>query len=279
MLELHCHSTCSDGVLSPSDLVHLAHKNGVKALALTDHDTLAGVAEAQQTALALGIEIIPALELSTTHQGYSLHLLGFYPDPSLIALALEERRLGRVRRTQRIIEKLAALKIVITQPDVPAPGRPHIARALLAAGYVSSEREAFDRYLGEDKPAYEPYERLGAADGVRLLRSCRAVPVWAHPLLFRGGPTQTVLEELVHAGLQGIEVYRPETRAPEQQRLLQWANQHQLVITGGSDYHGQITKERDPIKLNMLKLPLTLLKPLQELALKNLGSALENATA
>ncbi len=269
MLELHCHSTCSDGIYSPADLVRRAARHGVKALALTDHDTMAGLGQAQETAQEEGLEIIPGLELSTTHQKFSLHILGFYPDQAAFAAMLEERRQARVNRANRILEKLAHLDITIVIPDVPAPGRLHVARALVATGYVSDTQAAFDRYLGDGKPAYEPYERLSAVDGVRLLRDYGALPVWAHPLLFKGGPTEVVLAELVAAGLQGLEVYRPEVSPSQLHRLENLAREHQLVMTGGSDFHGTTLQGKEPVELNMLHLPLTLLDTLKERAASN----------
>ncbi|WP_218079324.1 PHP domain-containing protein [Anthocerotibacter panamensis] len=261
MLELHCHSSCSDGILSARQLVQASARAGVKALALTDHDTLAGLLEAQAAAQELGLELVPGLELSTTHQGFSLHILGFYPRVDQLTDRLAQRQQARVRRAQRMVEKLADLGMPIQLPAVSAPGRPHLARALVAAGFVASEREAFERYLTQGRPGYEPYEPMSAPEGVRLLRACGAVPVWAHPLLFQGGPTEEVLAALVAAGLQGLEVYRPEITPSQQARLLGYAHKYDLVVTGGSDYHG--TRSHEAITLNMLHLPLSLLDGLK----------------
>ena len=240
-----------------------AARAGVKALALTDHDTVLGLVEAEVAALDLGLELVPGLELSTTHQDCSLHVLGFYPDLGRLNLVLEERRQARIRRAQRMVEKLSALGLPIPFPEAAAPGRVHIARALVLAGHVRDEREAFDRYLADHRPAYEPYEKLSAPDGVSLLADCVAVPVWAHPLLFRGGPTETVLAELVAAGLQGIEVYRPEITHSQQERLLKLAQQYGLIVTGGTDFHGTAVGDRGEVELNTLHLPLTLLDQLK----------------
>jgi 3',5'-nucleoside bisphosphate phosphatase len=263
VLELHTHSTCSDGVLTPTQLVQKAAQAGVKALALTDHDTIAGLPEARAAAADVEMEIVPGVELSTTHQGFSLHILGFYPRLEDLAAALVERQRARVQRAGTMLTKLATLGMPLTLPEATSPGRVHIARAMVAAGYVKEEREAFDRFLGEGKPVCVPYEPLSAEEGVRLLRDCGAIPVWAHPLLFRGGPTDKVLALLVAAGLQGLEVYRPEISPTQRTRLDGLARYYRLAMTGGSDYHGTPSQGQEAIALNMLHLPLTLLERLK----------------
>ncbi len=190
MLELHCHTTYSDGTLTPAELVATAASSGVRALAVTDHDTMSGWDEAFAAAALHGIEIVPGLELSTVHNGRSLHILGFYPDANKLQVPLNDRLQGRFRRSQEMVEKLAAMGYAIELPKTSpgmAPGRPHIASALVKAGHAKSSREAFDRWLGDDGQAYVHYEKFSIAEGIDLLRSCGAVPVWAHPYLFRGG--------------------------------------------------------------------------------------------
>ena len=275
MLELHCHTTCSDGTLTPTQLVARAAATGVKALAITDHDTLAGwqdaIAAARQLPPDTPLEIIPGVELSTAHNGRSLHILGFYPDRTRLEPPLQERIAGRHRRAAAIVEKLAALGYPVEVPELPpamAPGRPHIAAALVQAGHAASSREAFDRWLRDDGPAYVPYEKFFAQDGIQLLRSCGAVPVWAHPYLFRGGTVETVLPLLVDAGLMGLEVYHPHHSPSETRRLEELCTTYGLIATGGSDYHGPPadgSKEKHA-DLNALKVPLTLLVPLKQAA-------------
>jgi 3',5'-nucleoside bisphosphate phosphatase len=263
MLDLHAHTTYSDGTLSPHDLVKAAIAAGVKALAITDHDTLAGWNEARAAAGA-DLEIVPGVELSTVEQGRSLHLLGYYPDRTALEPRLQERIAGRRRRAQAMVEKLTTLGYPITLPalaDTIAPGRPHLATALVQAGYASSNREAFDRWLGDHGPAYVPYEPFSAAEGIQLLQDCGAVPVWAHPYLFRGGTVETVLPHLVAAGLRGVEVYHPHHSASEVRRLEGYCRQSGLLMTGGSDYHGPSPGEKSQGQggLNQLHLPLDLL--------------------
>lgn len=271
MLELHCHTTCSDGTLTPTQLVWAALKSGVRALAITDHDTLAGWDEARAAAVNYDLEIVPGLELSTVHRERSLHLLGFYPDRSKLQIPLNSRLEGRKQRARLMVEKLAELGFPIQLSDLDthlAPGRPHIAAALVQAGHVQSSQEAFDRFLGEDKPAYVHYDPFSSVAGIQLLRSCGAVPVWAHPCLFRGGTVEEVLPELVAAGLMGIEVYHPNHTPTQVKHLKSLCETYQLLMTGGSDYHGPDPSGRhaEVHQLNSLKVPLSLLEPLKQAA-------------
>ncbi|MGA1411341.1 MAG: PHP domain-containing protein [Prochlorotrichaceae cyanobacterium] len=274
MIELHCHTTFSDGTLTPTQLVEAAIEAGLKALAITDHDTMGGWAEAYAAASDRSgetLEIVPGLELSTTHCWRSLHILGFYPDPSQLDGPLQERLQGRQRRAEKMVNVLAELGYPITLPALnrqKAPGRPHIAQALVTAGHVKNSKEAFDRFIGEGKPAYVAYEKLSAVDGIKLLRRCGAVPVWAHPYLFKGAAVETCLPEFVEAGLMGLEVYHPHHSPTEIQRLEALCQEYGLLMTGGSDYHGpppagQAKSTRHAPHLNALKVPLELLTPLK----------------
>ncbi len=279
MLELHCHTNCSDGTLTPKQLVQAAVKAGVRAIAITDHDTLLGwneaICEAQRYANAsakpYNLEIIPGVELSTVHNDRSLHILGFYPDADKLSAPLAERIEGRKRRACEMVAKLETLGYPISLPQLGegvAASRPHLARALVEAGYVKSAEEAFSRWLGDDKPAYVHYEKLAISEGVALLRKAGAVPVWAHPYLFRGGAVEDVLKELVEAGLMGIEVYHPCHTPKERKHLEELCTQYGLLITGGSDYHGPSPdgKSANRTTLNMLHLPLSLLDPIKQAA-------------
>ena len=269
MLDLHNHTTYSDGTLSPTDLVKEAITAGIKALAITDHDTLAGWDEAFSAAGDV-LEIVPGVELSTTENGRSLHVLGFYPNREALNPALQERLAVRRQRAAAMVERLAELGYPITLPAMEgnrAPGRPHLAAAMVAAGYASSMNEVFDRWLGDHGPAYVPYAEFSAAEGIRLLRDCGAVPVWAHPYLFRGGTVETVLPKLVEAGLMGLEVYHPSHSPSDVRRLEAFCQRYGLVMTGGSDYHGpspDSQRAKDQTRLNQLRLPITLLESLRQ---------------
>jgi 3',5'-nucleoside bisphosphate phosphatase len=270
MLELHCHTTYSDGTLTPSQLVKAALSVGVRALAITDHDTLAGWDEAFAAA-GDQLEIVPGLELSAVHNERSLHILGFYPDRDKLRIPLAERLEGRKRRAQQMIANLTDLGYPIDLPMLSegmAPSRPHLAAALVQAGYVQSYREAFDRFLGDNAPAFVQYEKFSSFEGIQLLRACGAVPVWAHPCLFRGGRIKAVLTELIAAGLMGIEVYHPTHSPSDIRQLEELCSEHGLLITGGSDYHGPVPDQKlsDCFGLNSLQLPLSLLEPLKQSA-------------
>jgi len=148
-----------------------------------------------------------------------------------------------------------------------ALGRPHIARAMLEAGYVRSMKEAFARFIGEDKPAYVHYEKFSSQEGIELIKACKGIPVWAHPYLFRGGKVEDVLPELVDAGLMGIEVYHPDCSTSQQQRLLEYCQHYGLLATGGTDYHGEVPgKAKSKNQLNHFQLPLTMLASLKQAA-------------
>ncbi|CAD5925982.1 5'-3' exoribonuclease [Planktothrix tepida] len=263
MLELHCHTTYSDGQLTPTELVITAAEAGVKALAITDHDTLSGWEEAFQAAASYNIEIVPGVELSTVYNERSLHILGFYPDKNKLENPLKERLNGRKNRANQILEKLAQLGYPIeleAMGEGVAAARPHIARAMVKAGYVQSPQEAFERWLGEHKPAFVQYDKFSSLDGIQLLKSCGAVPVWAHPYLYQGGKIETVFQELLEAGLMGIEVYHPHHSDSQIQRLEKLCEAYGLLKTGGSDYHGGGTA------LNLFNLSLNLLEPIKQTA-------------
>jgi 3',5'-nucleoside bisphosphate phosphatase len=271
MLELHCHTTYSDGTLTPTALVEAAIAAGVTALAITDHDSIGGWEEAQAAAAGRGLEIVPGLELSTTENGRSLHLLGFYPDPQTLQPALASLQADRQRRAAAMVEKLRRMGYPIEMPALcahSAPGRPHIAQALVAAGHANSIEQAFKKWLKDGGLAYVAYEGLSATEGIALLRSAGAVPVWAHPYLFKGATIAQLLPKLVQAGLMGLEVYHPSHSPKQKRQLLQDCETYGLVASGGSDYHGpspQLAPDHQP-QLNCLKVPAALLKPLQAAA-------------
>ena len=268
MIELHTHTTYSDGILTPQQLVERAANAGVKALAITDHDTLHGWEEAIAAAIPHNLEIVPGVELSTVHNGRSLHILGYYPQKELLAPPLAERLAGRKRRAKQMLDNLSKMGYDLELEGIDgnmALGRPHIASAMVKAGYVNSTEEAFARFLGEDRPAYVHYEKFSAQDGISLILACGGVPVWAHPYLFAGGKVEEVLPKLVDAGLMGIEVYHPHHAANKVNRLKQLCQQYRLLMTGGTDYHGFDLEhpENERWQLNQFNLPLSLLDPIK----------------
>ena len=242
-VDLHIHSTVSDGVLTPPEIVHLALEHGLRVIALTDHDAVAGVAEAQETAAGSGLEVIPGVEINSEGQWGDIHFLGLYIDPNDAYLneRLQEMRQARIRRARKMVEKLAQRGMVLQWEEVLAlaggesVGRPHIARALLSHQYVTSIQEAFDRYIGRDGPAYSPRLRLTPREAITAIHQAGGVAVLAHPA--HSGVLDRV-EEFTTYGLQGLEVYYPAHSPEDVRALLNLCAQYDLLSTGGSDFHG-----------------------------------------
>ena len=241
-VDLHSHSTASDGALPPAAVVRAAHAAGLAALALTDHETIAGVAEAQAEGERLGLRVVAGAELSALDDGREIHILGLHVRPSpAFAAQLVEFQAMRVRRSERIVAALTALGIGVTQAQVlalaggGAVGRPHIARALIAAGAVRDQREAFDRYLGLGRPAYVAKELPSPAEAFAVIHEAGGVAVFAHP--GRDGTRERV-ERLVQQGLDGLEVLHPSHPPEEIERFSALAAELGLLRSGGSDWHG-----------------------------------------
>ena len=244
-IDLHTHSLCSDGALSPADLIRRAAGRGVRVLSLSDHDTLAGVAEAVAAGGELGIRVIPASELNTESEWGDAHVLGYFIDPADVAL--EERlrwlRENRERRIELMVERLnqlgyaVSLERVLAIAQGGALGRPHLAEALLEKGYVRAYEEAFDTILAKDSPAYVARIGLTPREAVELVRTHGGVPSLAHPGTVVG--LEALLPKLVAAGLAGIEAYYGDHSSEMTERCLALARTHGLVPTGGSDFHGR----------------------------------------
>ncbi|GCF09299.1 PHP domain-containing protein [Dictyobacter arantiisoli] len=246
IVDLHTHSTASDGLYSPTELLRQAHAAGLKTLALTDHDSTEGIEEARGAASELGIDFIPGIELNTDADGGEIHVLGYfleYERPAFQAI-LKTLRDARVRRGQRIVELLNEQGIQISWDHVRelaqgSVGRPHIAKALLEAGYVQSIGEAFDTYIGTKSPAYVPRYKILPEDAVRLINSANGLAVIAHPLTTPGLETlRTWLPGLQKAGMVGLETYYGPYTHKDEESLLSLASQYRLIPTGGSDFHG-----------------------------------------
>ncbi len=245
-VDLHTHSTASDGVYTPAELLRQASEAGLRVLALTDHDTTNGIAEAAEAARKLDIDFIPGLELNTDTSGGEVHVLGYFPEferPAFQAV-LKILRDARARRGQRMVELLNEHGISISWERVReiaqgTVGRPHVARALMEAGYVQSIGEEFDRYIGKGCIGYVPRYHLSPVDATRLIDSANGLPVIAHPLTLPGLPTlREWLPELCAAGMVGLETYYgPYTEADERE-LRALAHEYNLIPTGGTDFHG-----------------------------------------
>jgi hypothetical protein len=243
-IDLHSHTTASDGTLTPRELVGLAARHGVGVLAVTDHDSTGGVREAMDEARRLPpLEIVPGLEINCDVPGAEIHVLGYCVDweapwfQEFLGAQREERR----QRVYRIAARLAELGMPIEPAEVfalvkeGAAGRPHVAQAMVDRGYVKSVREAFDRYLSLNGPANVPRKRLTPAEAVRIIRRARGVPVLAHPGLAN---RDEMIPELVEAGLLGIEAFYPEHSAGQIATYREMCSRLGLVATGGSDFHG-----------------------------------------
>ena len=244
-IDLHTHSLRSDGALSPADLVRRAAARGLKVQALSDHDTLSGVAEAAAAGKGLGVRIIPATELNTESEWGDAHVLGYFVDPN--DAALEERlrwlRENRGRRIELMVEKLKALGYAVDLAGVleiaqgGALGRPHLAQALVDKGYVRTYDEAFDTLIAKGSPAYVARVGLDPFEAVALVRKHGGVPSLAHPGTVIG--LDDLLPKLVAGGLAGIEAYYGAHSPEMTARCLARAHDFDLVPTGGSDFHGR----------------------------------------
>jgi len=244
-IDLHTHSLRSDGALSPADLVKRGAARGVKIQALSDHDTLAGVAEAVATGGELGVRIIAATELNTESEWGDAHILGYFIDPadSELEARLRWLRENRGKRIELMVEKLNAhgyavdLARVLEIAQGGALGRPHLAQALFEKGYVRSYDDAFRTLIAKDSPAYVPRIGLDPFEAVALVRKHGGVPSLAHPGTVIG--FDALLPKLVAAGLAGIEAYYGEHSPEMTARCLARAREFDLVPTGGSDFHGR----------------------------------------
>lgn len=248
-VDLHTHSRVSDGTDSPAELVHAAKARGLDVVALTDHDTADGWAEAAEAATAAGITLVRGMEISTRFSGGGVHLLAYLPDPTYAPLQDELARIlgGRDNRLPLMVDKLRSLGIDITESDVhaesgdaSASGRPHVADALVRKGVVRDRKEAFDRYLASGAPGYVGRYAADLHDTIRLIDAAGGATVIAHPW----GRSETAriaesdLEALIAAGLSGIEVDHQDHDVATRQRLRIMAKDHGLIVTGSSDYHG-----------------------------------------
>lgn len=247
-VDLQVHSTASDGALAPEAVVQCAVDVGLDAIALTDHDTLAGVAAARAAAASSGLRVVAGVELSVHFHGRELHVLGLHVrDIAGLEATLDAYRADRVGRAAAIVRKLGTLGVTITMDDVHAQasgaslGRPHVARALVARGYVADLRDAFDRWLGNGRPAYVEKRRLELADALTMLHAAGALAVWAHP--GRLG-TSDLVRQVAQAGMDGMEIFHPSHSADDRVRFAALAERHGLLKSGGSDWHGQFEGPR-----------------------------------
>jgi predicted metal-dependent phosphoesterase TrpH len=273
LVDLHMHSTASDGSRAPADVVRAAKRAALAAIALTDHDSVDGVAEARRVGDELGVRVVAGVELSAVEGETETHLLGLHlRDTTMIERALADLRGMRERRARRIIERLDAVGVhismdsVLAQAGEGAVGRPHVARALIAEGWAVDSRDAFDRYLAAGRPAYVAKEQLGMRHAIGMIHDAGGLAVLAHPA---SSGTRERLEGLRAQGLDGVEVKHPSHSPADTARLAAIAKELDLVPSGGSDWHGAAD---GPRTIGMMQVPGEWLT-LQEARLVAIGRA------
>lgn len=243
-LDLHIHTTASDGAWAPEKVVAAAARGGLDVIAIADHDTTAGIEAAQAAGAECNVQVVPALEVSSTRDAREIHVLGYFVDPGAAPLqAHSERAFGvREERMRRMIERLADQGVDVTFEEVEAAagpdrvniGRPHLARALVEAGHVSSVPDAFNTLIGDGHPAFVPTALLDPAGAIEMILASGGLPFWAHP------PSDLIdafLPDMVRAGLRGLEVYRPSHGRSDVLRLEGICRTTGLLMSGGSDWH------------------------------------------
>jgi len=276
MIDLHTHSTASDGKLSPAELIRHAQAVGIEVIALTDHDTLSGLEEASGEAARIGIELIPGVEISAENDPGTLHMLGYFVDPSDAELVetLSWLRGGRDDRNHIILSKLAELGCPLEWDEVAAlaggesMGRPHIATAMVNRGYVSSFNDAFDRYLGKGAAAYTDRDKMTPEIAIERIRSAGGLPVLAHPqtLSLSDDELSDLLSRLTSMGLVGVEVYYYSHSEEETAFYTSLARRYGLIVTGGSDFHGPgMIETRLGVGRGNMKIPKSIADDLKQL--------------
>ncbi len=274
-VDLHLHTTASDGILKPSEIVRHAKAKGLRAIAITDHDTVEGCGEALAEGEKIGFEVIPGIEISAEHSPGSMHILGFFLDIDhpLLTERLKYLQKARAERNPKITQKLNQLGIDITFEEVLRAsgggqvGRPHFANVLLEKKVVQNFQEAFDRFLKKGAPAYVDKFRFTSKEALHFINEARGVAVLAHPnTLGMGGYSELekLVLQLVDEGLQGIEVYYPEHSREEIAQYKSLAERHGLLTTGGTDYHGM---EKNGLDIGVgrgdMKLPYSIVESIK----------------
>lgn len=260
LVDLHVHSTASDGKYKPEEIIAKAAGLGLKIIALADHDSVAGIEPAFKAAKAYpDLTLIPAVEISTDLPDGEAHILGYfidYQDPDF-EKSLAKFRDSRTGRGQRMVEKLNALGIKVDWARVQAIagdgaiGRPHVAQAMLEKGYVKTFEEAFDNYIGHGGPAYVEREKMTPEEAVKLIIKAKGIPVLAHPFTVKD--PEAMIKSLKQVGLKGVEVYYKDNTPAVIQNTLKLAKKYGLIATGGTDYHGISDTE---VMLGDTKVPM-----------------------
>ncbi|MEN8258177.1 MAG: PHP domain-containing protein [Thermodesulfobacteriota bacterium] len=274
-IDLHCHSIFSDGTMTPTELVEMACQENLGGLALTDHDTVDGVPELLSAAQKVGLPALSGVELSANHGDIPIHILGYGFDPEDMSLrkSLEHLQQTRKKRNEKIIANLFDLGIDVTYSEMQSlagdgvVGRPHFGQLLISLGKVKNMQSAFDKYLRKDRPAYAAREKLPVSDAITIIHRAGGLAILAHPGTIPLDKNMTIdlIREFVEMGLDGIEAYYPVHSPGLRKLLLSLCEKEKLVITGGSDYHGDI---RPGTRLGTMqkkqRVPLDVLLQLQE---------------
>jgi predicted metal-dependent phosphoesterase TrpH len=271
--DLHTHTLASDGTQTPAANVRMAKEAGLCAIAITDHDTVSGIAEAIVEGSELGIEIVPGVEISTVAGNQDIHVLGYYMDvrDALFLKRLESLRETRNQRNEMMLERLRQLGLDITMEEVlreveatksegDTVGRPHIAAILLKKGYVASISEAFERFLGKDGQAYVNPPRIEPAAAVAWIHEAGGSAVLAHPGIYHD---DALVEQIIRGGIDGIEVYHSDHSPADEARYLALAERHGLLFTAGSDFHGERGGEVFHAPIGARRVSTDVLKRLQ----------------
>lgn len=235
--DLHCHSIYSDGTDTPQRLIDLAIEIGLSGLSITDHDTVSAYEEALPYAKEHNFLLLPGVEFSASHHGHSVHILGYgfsLQSEALLDLC-EWHQTRRKNRNKRILERLRGLGILIETPEGHTIGRPHIAKAMVEKGAISSIQEAFDKYLGEGRPAYDPGETVSVEKTIAAIHASQGKAIIAHPHLVQRGP---LIRQLLKLPFDGIEGYYARFTPLQENKWIGIGRQKGWLITGGSDYHG-----------------------------------------
>lgn len=274
-VDFHIHTSCSDGTFSPSEIIKRAYKNNVRYLSITDHDTLSGLEEAIEESDKYGITLIPGIELSTQHNNESVHILGYFKDTNFknesLTKELAKITNHRIIRAKSIIDKLKAEfnieinfeKIFSEASDSIA--RPHIAREIVNCGYPYTNDEIFDKFIGKGCKAYVPTLKLSTIDGLTLLKKFNALVFLAHPKLI----SNTNIDEFIAMNFDGIEALYYQNSHEENQKFLKLANDNNLLVSNGSDFHGDLENDTRHGDIGSVELPYEFLsKLLKSLSIK-----------
>ena len=259
VIDLHLHTTASDGLCEPSVLVDRAWRAGIRTMSVTDHDTVAGLPDAERAATASGIAFVNGIEVTAVHNGRDVHVLGYFIDreDGVLAGFLEQQRADRIRRVCEIADKLADLGkpidragLLAARPNGQSLGRPMVAQALIRAGHVVDTRQAFDQLLAEGKPAFVPRRGPSPADVIQIINRAGGIASLAHPGLLQ---RDDLIPDMIGAGLTAIEAFHSEHDAAATEHYLAFAERSGILVSGGSDYHGD--KERRKAAFGTIGLP------------------------